>query len=276
MYYYAYIDENNIVTGTYALPSQITADGYIEITEAQYNSGDLVGKVYDPETGDFNDPVTIDWVCKTTEVQCVNENGEGTGVQLSTKINAIDTDISGKAPLNHSHEGYALTDHTHDDYALTDHTHTGYASSDHTHSGYASSTHTHSEYALSNHNHDTEYAATNHNHNEDYSPLNHNHNSEYSPLNHTHSEYVTGEKNATLTVAGWNGTEAPYTQTVTVDGITSSTKAIADLSMSATAEQRDIARKALLKVTAQGTNSVTVTADGKLPTVALPITLLLV
>ena len=48
MYYYAYINSENIVTGVYALPTPVTIDGYISITQDQYENGDLVGKVYDP------------------------------------------------------------------------------------------------------------------------------------------------------------------------------------------------------------------------------------
>lgn len=46
MYYYAYIDENNQVTWVGSMPTQTTADGYIQITEEQYNSGNLVGKYW--------------------------------------------------------------------------------------------------------------------------------------------------------------------------------------------------------------------------------------
>ena len=33
MYYYAFIDSNNIVTGVYSLPIEVNIEGYIPITE---------------------------------------------------------------------------------------------------------------------------------------------------------------------------------------------------------------------------------------------------
>ena len=64
MYYFAYIDENNIVTGVYEVPSDLSSvPGYISITEAQYTvskndlPGSIIGKRYNSETGDFEDAV---------------------------------------------------------------------------------------------------------------------------------------------------------------------------------------------------------------------------
>lgn len=56
MYYYAMLDANNFVSTTIPSETQIIADTMIEISEEQYNSGDLVGKYYDSTTGQFIDP----------------------------------------------------------------------------------------------------------------------------------------------------------------------------------------------------------------------------
>lgn len=68
----------------------------------------------------------------------------------------------------------------------------------------------------------------------------------------------------------WTGSVAPYTQTVTVTGVSASRVGFLDVAPSATAAQRSAAREALLYVTSQGANSITVTADGRKPTVSIP------
>lgn len=73
----------------------------------------------------------------------------------------------------------------------------------------------------------------------------------------------------TATSAGWSG-DIP-TQTLNVTGITADTMCWVGLDDSATAQQRDAARKAVMSPTAQGTNSITLTCDGVQPTVDLPI-----
>lgn len=154
MYYYAYIDSNYKVTGVYALPTEMTADGYIAITAEQYNSGNLTGKYYNPITGNFDE--AHGWVCNASEVQYKSGN-----VTLEEKLDAMDEAIEGKADENHTHAGFAAADHNHDsDYSAVGHTHTEYAVVGHTHtdlvttetytagmSGKADATHTHAEYA---------------------------------------------------------------------------------------------------------------------------------
>lgn len=74
---------------------------------------------------------------------------------------------------------------------------------------------------------------------------------------------------ATATAAGWSG-DIPV-QTINVAGMTATSIAWVGLPETATAQQRDAARKAVMSPTALGTNSITLTCDGVKPTVDLPI-----
>lgn len=78
-------------------------------------------------------------------------------------------------------------------------------------------------------------------------------------------------RTATLSAASWAGSSAPYTQTVSVSGITASSVASAGLSMGATGAQAQAARAAALLATAQGAGAITFSAFGDKPTVDLPV-----
>lgn len=83
---------------------------------------------------------------------------------------------------------------------------------------------------------------------------------------------VQVEAAGTLAAASWTGTAAPYSQTVAVAGmLATSTGVDVGLSSTATQAQREAARAALLMATAYDDDTVTVVADGELPTVDLPI-----
>lgn len=84
MFYYAYLNSENIVVGVYALPTKITENNYIEITKEEYEDERIIGSHYDPESHTFNM-----WACSTDNVQIV-----GTDTSLTTKLNEMQEDIS--------------------------------------------------------------------------------------------------------------------------------------------------------------------------------------
>lgn len=87
MYYYAYINSDSIVTGVYQFPTEVSMAGYIAITQEQYTNGNLVGKFYNAETGEF---VSLpDWIGSTDEVKY-----KQTAVVLSAKLDAMDEAIA--------------------------------------------------------------------------------------------------------------------------------------------------------------------------------------
>lgn len=76
----------------------------------------------------------------------------------------------------------------------------------------------------------------------------------------------------TLLASGWTG----GVQTVTVSGMSDGSKGSIGLPGSATKAQREMARAAQLALTAQAANSVTITADGTVPTINIPFSILVV
>lgn len=139
MYYYAYIDENNVCTGVYSLPAAITDVHYITITEEQYTTQSVVGKEWNAESQTWEEPFI--YSCTTDDVDY-----KGTGTSLTEKLDAMDTAITEKADADHTHTEYAAVDHAHTEY-VTAETYTagmsGKANTDHTHAEYAESSHTH-------------------------------------------------------------------------------------------------------------------------------------
>ena len=85
-------------------------------------------------------------------------------------------------------------------------------------------------------------------------------------------EEHTSEITVILTASGWEGTAAPYMQTVNVDGMAADTQGTVFVSESATDEQYNAAMYAMLRKTAQGTNSITLKAYGEKPTIDIPLT----
>lgn len=84
------------------------------------------------------------------------------------------------------------------------------------------------------------------------------------------NEGTIAQADATLTSTGWTG-DTP-TQTLSVPGLPANSPAWIGLAVTATAVQRDAARKAALSPTSRAAGSVTITADGAQPTTDLPVT----
>lgn len=80
---------------------------------------------------------------------------------------------------------------------------------------------------------------------------------------------------STLLADAWDGTEAPYTQTITVEGISAATNGHVGLAQDATTAQRKAARDAILAVTGQSDSTLTITADGDEPSCDIPIVIIL-
>ena len=76
---------------------------------------------------------------------------------------------------------------------------------------------------------------------------------------------------ATLTAAGW----ADNAQTLTITGITAATNGMLRIAQSATAEQFAAFGAALPRVTAQAAGSITVIIAGTVPTVDIPVEVIL-
>ena len=77
-----------------------------------------------------------------------------------------------------------------------------------------------------------------------------------------------------LPASAWSGTEAPYTQTIAVDGITPRSNGDLGLSQKAnTIEIRNMARAAQITVASQSYGEMTIIADGEKPAADIPLVL---
>ena len=78
----------------------------------------------------------------------------------------------------------------------------------------------------------------------------------------------------TLSASGWDADAK--TQTVSVAGVTAMTKGLIRIAQSATDEQLTALGAAQPRVTAQANDSITVTLSGKVPTIDIPVEVLIV
>lgn len=81
--------------------------------------------------------------------------------------------------------------------------------------------------------------------------------------------------NTTLLASAWIGVEAPYSQELTVTGLTALQNGTISVAHSATAEQREIAREAMLSVIGQEDGKLTIAADGEMPEFDIPVYIIL-
>ena len=80
---------------------------------------------------------------------------------------------------------------------------------------------------------------------------------------------------AILLASAWSGANAPFTQTITIDGLTASQNGTISVAHNATAVQREIAREAMLSVIGQGDGTLTIAADGEMPERDIPVYIIL-
>lgn len=77
------------------------------------------------------------------------------------------------------------------------------------------------------------------------------------------------------TADGWEGDIAPYTQVISVPGLTKDDRAIVGLDDIATREQRKACREALMSPVEQVDGSLTLVADGAKPEVYIPVVVMI-
>ena len=81
--------------------------------------------------------------------------------------------------------------------------------------------------------------------------------------------------NATLLASGWSGVDAPFTQELSVAGLSATQNGTISVAHSATTEQREVARNAMLSVIGQGSGKLIIAADGELPELDIPVFILI-
>lgn len=156
MYYYAYINESNVVDNVYASEIPIVEENYVEITEEQYNLP-IILYWYHPDTNTFEE---WGWTCSTNDIHYPDTN-----IMITTILDNMSDEIDGKAVISHTHSGYAPTTHNHDSvYSAINHDHDeDYSPLSHTHNNYATATSVSdlstvvASKADSSHNHDSRY-----------------------------------------------------------------------------------------------------------------------
>lgn len=99
MYYFAYIDADNICTGVYAMPSDLSGTpGYITITEEQYTSQSVVGMRWNAETSTWEDPTTYYYAILNENDIVVEISDEGQEIidDYYIRIDELDQTLIGK------------------------------------------------------------------------------------------------------------------------------------------------------------------------------------
>lgn len=81
--------------------------------------------------------------------------------------------------------------------------------------------------------------------------------------------------NATLLASAWAGLDSPFTQELSVPGLTAAQNGTISVAHSATAEEREIAREAMLSVIGQEDGKLMIAADGEMPEFDIPVYIIL-
>lgn len=79
----------------------------------------------------------------------------------------------------------------------------------------------------------------------------------------------------TLSATAWSGINPPFTQVLHVEGLKAAHNGYISVAHEATAEQREIAREAMLSVTGQDDGALTIVADGEMPEFDIPVLIII-
>jgi len=79
----------------------------------------------------------------------------------------------------------------------------------------------------------------------------------------------------TLFASAWAGVDAPFTQELSIDGLTETQNGTISVAHNATADQREIAREAMLSVIGQEDGKLIIAADGEMPEFDIPVYIIL-
>lgn len=80
---------------------------------------------------------------------------------------------------------------------------------------------------------------------------------------------------ATLLSSAWTGAYAPFTQELSVAGLTEGHNGVISVAHNATVIQREAAREAMLSVLAQEDGELTIVADGEMPEIDIPVAIII-
>lgn len=87
---------------------------------------------------------------------------------------------------------------------------------------------------------------------------------------------VTSAIALTIASTAWTGSAAPFTATVTCNGVTASNHIIVGAGGALTSEQQVAMAAAMIVCTGQGANTITLSAFGTVPTIDLPVNVMIV
>lgn len=99
MYYFAFIDANNICTSVYAMPSDLSGvAGYVAITEAEYTSQSVIGKRWNASTSAWEEVVEHFYAVLDEKDICINvvELEEESSDPFYIAIDSLDQSLIGQ------------------------------------------------------------------------------------------------------------------------------------------------------------------------------------
>lgn len=80
---------------------------------------------------------------------------------------------------------------------------------------------------------------------------------------------------ATLLANAWSGVDSPFVQEIAVHGLVATQNGTISVAHSATIEQREMAREAMLSVIGQEDGKLVIAADGEMPDIDIPVYIIL-